>query len=114
MTFVITNPKLIHKGALIGSFDVELPSGLIIRSCTLFEKAGSHWIGFPAREYQKQDGSKGWFQFVAFRDPATSDKFKNVVLPHVLEAFKSLEPAPDPARRAGQSTAQLIDDDVSF
>jgi hypothetical protein len=114
MTFLISNAKLINKGALIGSFDVELPSGLIIRSCTLFEKAGSHWISFPAREYQKQDASKGYFQFIAFRDPATSDKFKDAVMPFVLAAFKSLEPPPEPARRAGQSTANLIDDDICF
>jgi hypothetical protein len=114
MTFVISNAKFINKGALIGSFSLETPSGLIIHDAKLFEKNGSRWLGFPAREFTKHDGSKGFFQFIAFRDQETGDRFRDAVMPHVTEAFKSLEPPPEPARRPGQTTAQFIDDDISF
>jgi hypothetical protein len=112
--FVITNAKVIRKNSLIGSFDLEMPSGLIVRGAMLFEKEGKRWVNFPSKEYQKQDGTKGYFPLLEFASREISDKFRDKVLPLANEAFKLLEPAPEPARRPGQSTAQFIDDDICF
>jgi hypothetical protein len=112
--FTVSNAKLIRKGTLIGSFDLEMPSGLIVRGAMLFEKDGKRWVNFPSKEYQKHDGTKGYFPLLEFASREISDKFRDKVLPLANEAFKNLEPTPEPARRPGQSTAQFIDDDLCF
>jgi DNA-binding cell septation regulator SpoVG len=99
MTFIIDNPKLINRGSLLGSFDITLPSGLIIHDCKLFEKGASRWIGLPSREYIKNDGTKSYFPLVEFRDREVSDRFRDACMPHVIEAFKTLEPAPEPSKQ---------------
>jgi hypothetical protein len=112
--FTITNAKIIGKKSLVGSFDLELPSGLIIRGAMLFESNGRRWVNFPSKEYQKQDGTKGYFPLLEFASREISDKFQAKVLPLVLDAFKNLEPVREPTRATGQSTAQFIDDDIAF
>jgi hypothetical protein len=113
--FEITNAKFIGKKSLIGSFDLELPSGLIIRGAMLFESNGRRWVNFPSKEYQKADGTKGYYPILEFASRALSDKFQAKVLPLVNEAFKHLvEPAPEPVKRPGQSTSSFLDDDVRF
>jgi hypothetical protein len=57
--FVVTNARLVRKNSLVGTFDVEMPSGLIVRGAMLLEKNGSRWINFPSREWIKPDGGKG-------------------------------------------------------
>jgi hypothetical protein len=47
--FAISNWKGFEKGALRGFFDVELPSGMILRSCSLFEKDSRRWLGMPSK-----------------------------------------------------------------
>jgi hypothetical protein len=108
MTFVIASPKLISRGSLIGSFDVELPSGLIIHDCKLFEKGASRWIGLPSREYIKNDGTKSYFPILEFRDRETSDRFRDAVMPHVIAAFAALEPPPPPKQE------RAFDDTIPF
>jgi len=61
--FQITNAKFIGKKSLVGSFDLEMPSGLIVRGCMLLESSGRRWVNFPAKEYQKQDGTKGYARY---------------------------------------------------
>jgi hypothetical protein len=102
MNTIVTNPRRIDSGSLVGSFTIELPSGIIIHDAKLFEKGTSRWIGLPSREYTKNDGTKGYFPVVEFRDRETSDKFKDAVLPHVIEAFKALEPPPPPPQQSKQ------------
>jgi hypothetical protein len=43
------------SGTLQGFFDLDLPSGLTIRDCTLHEKGERRWIGLPGRP-QIEDG----------------------------------------------------------
>jgi hypothetical protein len=79
--FVITNPKSLNKGVLIGSFDLEMPSGLIIRDAMLFEKNGKRWVNFPSKEWTKEDGSKGYFPLLEFASREIGDNFQHQVLP---------------------------------
>jgi hypothetical protein len=111
---IISNAKLILKKSLIGSFDLEMPSGFIVRGAMLLESSGKRWVNFPSKEYQKQDGNKGYFPLLEFASREISDRFQAKVLPLVNEAFKNIEPVQEPARRAGQTTAQFIDDDICF
>jgi hypothetical protein len=58
--YVVTNAKSMRKGTLIGFFDLEMPSGLIVRGVMLFEKNERRWCNLPSKEFTKQDGGKGY------------------------------------------------------
>jgi hypothetical protein len=79
--FTVSNAKLLRKNSLIGSFDLQMPSGLKINGCLLLEKNGKRWIGFPSKEWTKADGTKSYAQIIEFVDRETSDKFQQAVLP---------------------------------
>ena len=81
MTFTISNAKQMRKGTLLGFFDLEMPSGLIVRGAMLFEKNGKRWVGFPSKEWTKQDGTKGYSPLLEFADRSIADKFQAQVLP---------------------------------
>jgi hypothetical protein len=80
-SITISNARKISKGALIGFFDVTLPSGMRLKSCTLLEKDGKRWIGLPTKEFVKSDGSKGYQPLVEIPDRGDRDKFTALVLP---------------------------------
>ena len=50
--------KPFSKNTLLGFFDLELDSGLILSGCALHEKNGKRWIGLPAKPITKPDGSQ--------------------------------------------------------
>jgi hypothetical protein len=85
--FEITNPKILRKGSLVGSFDLEMPSGLIVRGAMLFEKDGKRWVNFPSKEWTKQDGTKGYFPLLEFASREIADKFQTLVRPLAEQAL---------------------------
>ncbi|MGA2638446.1 hypothetical protein [Methylocella sp.] len=90
----ITNAKLVQKNSLIGSFDLELKSGLIIRGAMLLEKEGRRWIGFPSKEWTKSDGSKGYFPLLEFASKEVGDNFKKQAVPLAENAIAEATAAP--------------------
>jgi len=78
--FKLTNPKRIGKNTLIGVF-LEMPSGLIVRGAMLFEKNGKRWVGFPSKEWTKQDGTKSYSPLLEFSSREVADRFQVQVLP---------------------------------
>jgi hypothetical protein len=92
----ITNAKLLNRKSLVGSFDLEMPSGLIVRGALLFEKDGRRWVNFPSKEWTKQDGTKGYFPLLEFASREIGDKFQKQVLPLAEEALLG---APETRRR---------------
>jgi hypothetical protein len=87
MSITIMNARKLSKGALIGFFDVELPSGMKLNGCTLLEKDGKRWIGLPSKEWVKGDGTKSWVPIVEIPDRADRDKFAALVLPEAEKAL---------------------------
>jgi hypothetical protein len=87
MTVTVHNAKAITKNTLRGFFDVELPSGLKINGCTMHAKDGKFWVGLPAREWAKPDGSKSWTPMVEIPDREARDKFNAAVLPVAAKAL---------------------------
>lgn len=81
MAFTIIGAKQLRKNSLLGFFDLEMPSGLIVRGAMLFEKNGKRWVGFPSKEWTKPDGTKGYSLLLEFADRAIADKFQAAVLP---------------------------------
>ena len=94
--FVITNAKLVRKNSLVGSFDLEMPSGLIVRGAMLLQKNGGRWINFPSKEWTKSDGAKGYFPLLEFNSKETKERFQSHVLPLAVEALLG---APETLRR---------------
>jgi hypothetical protein len=79
--FVISNAKPIRKNSLIGFFDLQMPSGLIVRGAMLFEKSGKRWVSFPSEKFVKRDGTVVYTTIIEFVDRATSDRFQAAVTP---------------------------------
>jgi hypothetical protein len=86
--FKLTNPRPLDKNSLRGVFDIQMPSGLIVRGAMLFEKNGRRWVGFPSKEWVKQDGTKSYFPLIEFADRSIADKFQAAVLPLAEEALR--------------------------
>jgi hypothetical protein len=89
MSITISNARKLNKGALIGFFDVQLPSGIKLNSCTLLSKDGKKWIGLPSKEWAKQDGTKSYVPIVEIPDRDARDKFNAAVLPLAERALLS-------------------------
>jgi hypothetical protein len=80
-SFTITNPKVLRKNSLVGCFDLQMPSGMIVRGAMLFEKNGRRWVNFPSKEWTKPDGTKSYSPLIEFADRSIADKFQAQVLP---------------------------------
>jgi hypothetical protein len=87
VSFTVNNAKQMRKGTLLGFFDLEMPSGLIVRGAMLFEKNGKRWVGFPSKEWIKPDGSKGYSPLLEFASREISGKFQAAVLPAAERAL---------------------------
>jgi hypothetical protein len=83
----VANFKPITKNTLQGIFDLELPFGVILRGCTLHEKDGKRWIGWPGKPYEKQDGSKSWTNIIDFVDNRSKYLLQDEALPLVVTAM---------------------------
>jgi hypothetical protein len=85
--FTITNFRRLDKNSLRGVFDLELPSGLKINRCMLFEKNGKRWVGFPSEKFTKRDGTTSYSPILEFSSREVSDKFQKAVLPLAEQAL---------------------------
>ena len=69
--FTVLQFKPYLKNSLQGFVDLECPSGMVLRGCTLHVKGDSKWIGLPAT---KTSGDK-WVAVVEIPDREKRDKF---------------------------------------
>jgi hypothetical protein len=86
--FTIINAKVLRKNSLVGFFDLQMPSGLIVRGAMLFEKSGKRWVGFPSKEWIKPEGTKSYFPLLEFASRDVSDRFQQQVLPLAEKALR--------------------------
>jgi hypothetical protein len=52
---VASNWRPIAKGALMGAFSLEMPSGLILHECCLFRKDDREWVSGPTKQIKSGD-----------------------------------------------------------
>jgi hypothetical protein len=83
----VSNFKPFVKNTLRGFFDLELPFGMILRDCMLCEKDDKRWIGWPAKPFDKKDGTKSWANIVDFVDNKSKYLLQDEVFPLVLAAM---------------------------
>lgn len=111
---IAQNWRPVAKGALLGFVDFELPSGLILRGCTLMATTGRRWIGLPGRPRIDAEGrhlrdpasGKGlWVPVVEIPDPDTRVRFYSQALAAVDALLADGEPMPHAARGFGAREA---------
>lgn len=66
----VLNFRPIGKGGLAGTFDLELQGGLILRRCSLYERAGRHVFIGP---WKRIDGYLE--PFLGFSSPEVAEQF---------------------------------------
>jgi hypothetical protein len=76
----ISDWKPYPKGTLQGFFTAQLPSGMIVRGCSLHTKNGASWLTMPSEKFPKQDGSTGYKPVVEFVNRSVADKFRDQVI----------------------------------
>jgi hypothetical protein len=74
-----TNWRAVGKGSLIGTFSLEMPSGLILHECALFEKGDRRWVAGPSRKIGTGDAAK-YVKLMEFTSRDTSDAFNTDAL----------------------------------
>jgi hypothetical protein len=88
------NMRRFEKNTLRAFFDLELPSGMTLRGCTLHLSHGKHWVGLPGKPYKDQAGKEAWAAIVDFKDKASRDKFQDMALETALTAYQLAEREP--------------------
>jgi hypothetical protein len=90
--FKISGVRGFTKNTLRGFFDLEIVGlGLILRGCTLHERDGKSWVGYPGKPFKKDDGTECWANIVDFTDNKSRYLFGDEVLPLALQAFAEAE-----------------------
>lgn len=116
-TISIRNWKSFTSGALQGFFSVELPSGIRIHKCQLFEKNGKRWIGLPSEKFEGRDGQKKYTALVEFGNRDAADRFRDAVL-SALEAEGIVNRNGNQRTRSGsyqsKAAAEISDEDIPF
>ncbi len=80
------HPRRHEKNTLRGFFDLALPSGMIVKGCTLHVKGARAWVGLPGKPYLAA-GGETWANVIDFRDRASKDRFQKLALEAAAQAF---------------------------
>jgi hypothetical protein len=63
-----------RKNTLRGFFTLETSFGLEIKDCSLHEKNGKAWFGFPGVPFTDKEGNTAWRNVIVIPDRAVLDK----------------------------------------
>jgi hypothetical protein len=88
--FIVSNVKRINKNTLIGSFDLQTPSGFIFRGMMYFESHCKRWVNFPSKEFKSpENGQREFFPFIDFASRDRREKFQALVVPIAAKALSA-------------------------
>lgn len=111
--FAVTNFKPFAKGSLVGFFDVEFPSGLILRECSLYSKDGKRWVNPPSRKFTGKDGETRYQRMVDFVSAKAANQFRDAAIAAIDAQQAKPEPASMPPPWPPSSTT-ISDQDIPF
>jgi DNA-binding cell septation regulator SpoVG len=99
-------------GGLKGFFRVALDCGLVIK-CSLFEREnGARWVGMPAKQWTKRNGSIAYEDQVDYIDQKTEERFHDEVFAQ-LDELRNADNESKP--KEGHDSAVVIsDEDIPF
>ena len=84
MNFKIEDHKPVNSASsLIGKFAIQIDEELIISDFTVHRRNGREWISFPARQFVKDDGRKGYRDYISFVGKSGNAEFKKRLLAKV-------------------------------
>jgi len=84
MDFKIIDYKPVNSASsLIAKFAIQIDKKLIISDFTVHQRNGREWISFPARQFVKNDGSKGYRDYISFVGKSGNAEFKKRLLAKV-------------------------------
>ena len=86
------NPRRHEKNTLKGFFDLALPSGMVVKGCTLHVKGDRVWVGLPGRQYVDGAGATTWANIIDFSDRASKDRFQKIAVDAAAEIFPEAAP----------------------
>lgn len=76
----ITKYTPVNRAPLVGFLDIEIDTWFVeIRGITIVQKDGKRWFNLPSKEYEKDDGSKGYAPIIKFTSEAVDKKFKTAL-----------------------------------
>ncbi len=76
----VCNWKPQERDSLRGFLTLTLPSGLTINNCHLIEAGGGRWIGLPARQFRRPDGSIYYEPLIDFATAKARRNFQRAAL----------------------------------
>ena len=88
----VSNYKQINKGALVGAFDLALPSGMCIYGAMYMKSGVNSWCNFPGKPIVKdgkpvlKDGKQDYAKLIDIPDRTTRDKFNAQVIQALKDA----------------------------
>jgi len=103
-SLTVANFKPVLSGAMIGFYDVTLPSGMVLYRCSAFAKGGRVWAAPPSKQVIARDGSvlRGpdgkakYEQVVDFVDRRTRERWSEHVVAALRETFPNALPQSGP------------------
>jgi hypothetical protein len=102
--------KPFERNTLQGFLEVKTPEGFIIKGLTWHRKTDgekvSEWLGLPAREYVKDDGSKGWANQLDFSSRDLYWSFTHAVLKALKEHLE--QEKPESAYESEEQSQELL------
>jgi hypothetical protein len=77
--------KALERNTLRGFVTIELPSGLVIKECSLHERDGRRWVGLPGKPYTAKDGQTSYVNIIDFGTKQARTQFQELALKAIDE-----------------------------
>lgn len=91
MNIFVREFKRYEKNTLKAFCDLELLDlCLVIKGCTVHQKAGKAWIGLPGRKYEDEDGKTAWANILEFSDDDKKEEFRKSAVA-IVKKFVEME-----------------------
>lgn len=91
MNVMLRDYREYEKNTLKAFVTIEiLDIHLVIKDCTVHQKDGRAWIGFPGRKYIDGDGNEAWTNILEFKDDAAREDFRKAAVSAVKDHVESL------------------------
>lgn len=96
MHMTVGHYRPFNKNTLQGFLTLNY-CGLSIKECTHHTSHGKEWIGFPAREFKAQDGSRKWVNLIEFLPEFDRNDFQDRAIAAVNKYLADHPPSPQVA-----------------
>jgi DNA-binding cell septation regulator SpoVG len=107
MKLLIKEFKKYEQNTLQAFVDIELLDlCLVIKGCTVHQKDGSAWIGFPGRSYE-DDGTTKWANILEFSSKERKEEFQSAAV-EAVRKFVEME------NEKASAPTDKTDDEIPF